>query len=628
MQIYYEGEQASMFVPASYAGKMCREPSPAESGRARTSASSWRRSSELSAIPFMSLDLTPGRGNLLGEYCWEMISPYVGDAWTLNTGVSPRDARGSSLSQILEEDPSTKYYLTAKACSGILRRAFERGKALPKKLERALKIQAGLALPDGQITDIDAYHINQRDEGIDLQGVSGALMATSNMQMQTFVTQASENTEGFDGYNGDLTGDVAATLGVNCGMSTGRNGVIAFAANQRDEVRDLHDVAGALNAQPGIKQQTFVAGFSAGAGASAGSIGYHESVAPTLKAGASGNCMPSVLCINDQGGQVMEISEGMTGTLRAQEHGHQPLVYENHGIDSRYRQMEEVAPTMSARYGTGGNNVPLVEQEPVICITRNAIDRQPQNGGNGIGYQQDIAYTLTATDHHAVYSRQRVDDFRENDVVSTQSARQRKDAVDLICQKADITAAYPAQGISVQGQQVFLRTSRVKWWLSKCIWCIASCTLYFACEMIAIIGTAILTPVTFGLNNTPEITAFLFSEVLCGETISLTPASVILYALILPFVTLTAVCMLQTLLNLVVHPAISFLICFVTYIAAAYFPIEWLIGNGAMVMRYQLFDANGLSYRKELVFTLLLLLLSIGAGYLLIQRKDLISLEK
>lgn len=286
---------------------------------------------------------------------------------------------------------------------GILRRAFERGKALPKKLERALKIQAGLALPDGQITDIDAYHINQRDEGIDLQGVSGALMATSNMQMQTFVTQASENTEGFDGYNGDLTGDVAATLGVNCGMSTGRNGVIAFAANQRDEVRDLHDVAGALNAQPGIKQQTFVAGFSAGAGASAGSIGYHESVAPTLKAGASGNCMPSVLCINDQGGQVMEISEGMTGTLRAQEHGHQPLVYENHGIDARYRRMEEVSPTMSARYGTGGNNVPLVEQEPVICITGNAIDRQPQNGGNGIGYQQDIAYTLTATDHLSGY---------------------------------------------------------------------------------------------------------------------------------------------------------------------------------------------------------------------------------
>ena len=32
--------------------------------------------------------------------------------------------------------------------------------------------------------------------------------------------------EGFDGYNGDLTGAVSATLGVNCGVSTGRNGVI------------------------------------------------------------------------------------------------------------------------------------------------------------------------------------------------------------------------------------------------------------------------------------------------------------------------------------------------------------------------------------------------------------------
>ena len=34
---------------------------------------------------------------------------------------------------------------------------------------------------------------------------------------------------------------------------------ISFAANQRDEVRDLHAVAGALGAQPGMKQQTFVA---------------------------------------------------------------------------------------------------------------------------------------------------------------------------------------------------------------------------------------------------------------------------------------------------------------------------------------------------------------------------------
>ena len=288
---------------------------------------------------------------------------------------------------------------------------------------------------------LEAYHIDQRDEGIDLHGVSGALLATTNMQMQTFVTQPDDAVEGFDGFNGDLTGDVAATLGVNCGMSTGRNGIMAFAANQRDEVRDLRDVAGALGAQPGMKQQTFVAGFSAGAGSSAGGIGYNESVAPTLKGSPGGNSMPSVLCLNGQGGSVMNCSENISGTLRAQEHGHQPLVYENHGIDSRYTGPHKIAPTMSARYGTGGNNVPLVEQEAdAICIAGNTVDRQPQNGGNGLGCQDDLAYTLTATDRHAVYSRQRVDDFRHNDVASTQSARQYKDATDLICQQAEACA--------------------------------------------------------------------------------------------------------------------------------------------------------------------------------------------
>jgi hypothetical protein len=478
MQTNYEAEQLSMFGQDLWYGKMFPAPLVQERQRAKTSESFWRRSSALSAIPFQSLDLTPGAGNLLGEFYWELISPWRGGASTLNTGVSPKDAKESSLSQILQADPPLKYYLSPKACLGILRRAFERGKELPKKLDRALNIQAGLMRPDGQPTGLEAYHINQRDEGIDLHGVSGALLATTNMQMQTFVTQPDEAVEGFDGYNGDLTGDVAATLGVNCGMSTGRNGVMAFAANQRDEVRDLHDLAGALGAQPGMKQQTFVASgvvtkgngdcflseerhtaltagggqagqgypcvltaaFSAGQGSKAGGIGYQEECSPTLKATESGtNMVPSVLCLNDQGGSVMNCSENISGTLRAQEHGHQPLVYENHGIDSRYTGPHKVAPTMSARYGTGGNNVPLVEQEAdAICIAGNIVDRQPQNGGNGLGCQDELAYTLTATDRHCIYARQRVDEFKDGKVVSTQSARQHKDATDLVVDVAGL----------------------------------------------------------------------------------------------------------------------------------------------------------------------------------------------
>ena len=343
-----------------------------------------KRSSKLKNHTFMLLDLRPGAGNMLGAY-WEYDPPWLGSFGMLNTSECPKDAVECSLWQILQATAPSRYSLSQTACLGILRRAECRGKSLPPLLEVALRMQAGLDPPAPISGEVKAYHINQRSEGIDLNGVSGALMATQNLQMQTFITNPSIN-------QNDLKKRMA------------------FAANQRDEVRDLHDVAGALQAQPGIKQQTFVAGFSAGAGASAGTIGYQEGVSPTLKGSPSGNCMPSILCINDQGGQIMECSENVTGTLRAQEHGHQPLVlrptgpkvYENHGIDGRYTGPHDVAPTMSARYGTGGNNIPLVQQEEVICIAGNAIDRQPQNGGNGFGWQRDISYTLTATDKHAV----------------------------------------------------------------------------------------------------------------------------------------------------------------------------------------------------------------------------------
>ena len=47
-------------------------------------------------------------------------------------------------------------------------------------------------------------------------------------------------------------------------------------------------------------------------------------------------------------------------------------------------------------------------------------------------------YTLTATDRHSVYARQRVDMFRNDDVASTQSARQHKDATDLVMDVAGL----------------------------------------------------------------------------------------------------------------------------------------------------------------------------------------------
>ena len=58
---------------------------------------------------------------------------------TLNTGESPSAAVGSTLSSILEANAPEKYYLSAKACEGILRRAERRGKQLPQMLKDALE---------------------------------------------------------------------------------------------------------------------------------------------------------------------------------------------------------------------------------------------------------------------------------------------------------------------------------------------------------------------------------------------------------------------------------------------------------------------------------------------------------
>ena len=118
-----EGYQMTLFDLDTSFGKMSLEHSAPQ--MEKISGRSSRRLSISRTVPVMCLDLTPGAGNLLGEFYWELISPWRGGASTLNTGVSPRDAKESSLSQILQADPPLKYYLSPKACLGILRRAFE-----------------------------------------------------------------------------------------------------------------------------------------------------------------------------------------------------------------------------------------------------------------------------------------------------------------------------------------------------------------------------------------------------------------------------------------------------------------------------------------------------------------------
>ena len=61
-----------------------------------------------------------------------------GDSSMLNIGECPNVVKESRLSWILEDNVPQKYYLSARACQGILTRASRRGKALPELLKNAL----------------------------------------------------------------------------------------------------------------------------------------------------------------------------------------------------------------------------------------------------------------------------------------------------------------------------------------------------------------------------------------------------------------------------------------------------------------------------------------------------------
>ena len=134
---------------------------------------------------------------------------------------------------------------------------------------------------------------------------------------------------GIDGYNGAITGEKAATLGVNCGMSTGRNGVL-----QSTDIEILNDQGGNNlsiekgGVSPTLRSETHgnlpivvktdedkAAAFMAGQSPSAGGIAYSEKVSPTLKSGSSGtNQTP---CVCERHTAEIGINGNLAGTLHA-----------------------------------------------------------------------------------------------------------------------------------------------------------------------------------------------------------------------------------------------------------------------------------------------------------------------
>lgn len=148
-------------------------------------------------------------------------------------------------------------------------------------------------------------------------------------------------------------------------------------------------------------------------------------------AGAAGG-----VCLNDQGGSRMDVTEGMTCTLRAEAH-HPPCVlesagfctehsakargigyeeetaptlragmvpaavavFENHSQDTRYTGPLETAPTVNATYGMGGNNQPFVVETPKTLKIRSGCE----GGGKGALVQDNKSATLSCNNDQALF---------------------------------------------------------------------------------------------------------------------------------------------------------------------------------------------------------------------------------
>ena len=115
---------------------------------------------------------------------------------------------------------------------------------------------------------------------------------------------------------------------------------------------------------------------------------------PCISSGSSdhGQAMCGVLCLNDQGGDAMAVSQDKTGTLRAQTHGHEPILLESNQNHATV-QTNGVSTTLPASMGMGGGYVPMV------CA---GFKHKAASSSGSIGFQAEQAPTLIADQTSAV----------------------------------------------------------------------------------------------------------------------------------------------------------------------------------------------------------------------------------
>jgi len=105
-----------------------------------------------------------------------------------------------------------------------------------------------------------------------------------------------------------------------------------------------------------------------------------------------------------QGSELSFIDEDVSQTLTARagtDGNNTPMVYENHGQDTRYTELGDICTTVSATFGMGGNNTPFVVEEPNGTVAIEGNGTRDSHKGDGYA-ETETMYTLNTVEQHAV----------------------------------------------------------------------------------------------------------------------------------------------------------------------------------------------------------------------------------
>lgn len=188
-----------------------------------------------------------------------------------------------------------------------------------------------------------------------------------------------------------------------------------------------------------------------------------------------------------------------------------------------------------------------------------------------------------------------------------------------------ISLDYLQNDLTTAGQQILVRChSRKKWYLSKCLWNISNCLVYFGFGLIA---PAALSLMGGGLELLPssELTASLFRS---ATPIEISGLGVFTIAIALPFLTMAALNMLQMTLCLFIKPIFSFLSCVCLLIVSLFWCSPFSLGNGAMALRSSVMTDIGINPLNCAVFCTAVLLVCVIVGIIKFNSYDILGVEE